>query len=1049
MTRSFSRCGSWLRLLLGGVVAAGLCPGSLRADATLTECSEAALREALAIGGRITIACDGIIAIQSNLWVTTDTFLDAGGRRVSLVATGSSRLFLVQTGVHFTAYNLTLAGGRSTAGAAIYNDRGFLSLQRCVFSNNVAEGKAGLAGRAGADSEFQNGGPGHHGTSGGPAWGGAIFNRLGTTVVDRCLFLTNAAAGGAGGAGGVGGNGGRLRGGTGGRGGAGGRAQGGAIFNTGLLVVSNSTFQFNAARGGAPGAGGAGGSGLLAGRAGHGGAGAPAWGGAIYNTNRATLHVHATTFSLNTAQGAASASGGYQAAAAPAGWPGGGAFGGAIASLGTQAVVNSTFFANRITGGSGGNGADGQLEGGRGGDGGAAAGGQVYSGKHAALTNCTLYSGGAVPGTNGLGGNAPFKGKNGRNGPSRGGNLANGNGTFVLKNCLVADPFTGTNGYGAFTDAGYNLSTDRSLRLRGAGSMTNTPAGLGSFGRNGGPTETIPLVEGSAAIDRGDPAFVLATDQRGVARPYGGRADIGSYEYGLTLLPPVIVTDPLSRVAQVGDTVTFLVVARGDPPLTYQWRRNGSAVAGADSPVLTLVNVQPSDFTSYDVIVVNNSGSATSASATLSRITPVSITQAPQPQTVDPGGSANFSVSASGDGPISYQWRFRGVAILGANLTTFNIPEARETDAGPYDVVAFNSFSSVTSAPALLTVGTNAPVILVQPEGATADSGKTVELRVVAAGSQPLFFQWFRNGTEALPGGTNPVLTLTNLQPPQAGSYTVVVSNALGTVTSAPAVLTVNAVPPTITGEPPERVEPCHGDPVTLTVIAQGTEPLLYQWYRDGQALTNATNATLSFPAEAAQAGTYYAEVSNDLGSIASADALVEVTDGPRITAPPADTDADAGSRVELRVQHCPTPGPFGYQWFREGIAIPGATNASHVIANVSYAHAGAYTVNVTNLFGAEESLPATLTVLVPAAQVTVQVRNANDPLNPVEVTYTFAAQPGVLYTGYFRYSSGDEWQAFGSAELPDEIPGALALDFVGDVLSPAPLFRIVGEALP
>jgi hypothetical protein len=132
-----------------------------------------------------------------------------------------------------------------------------------------------------------------------------------------------------------------------------------------------------------------------------------------------------------------------------------------------------------------------------------------------------------------------------------------------------------------------------------------------------------------------------------------------------------------------------------------------------------------------------------------------------------------------------------------------------------------------------------------------------------------------------------------------------------------------------------------------------------------------------------------------------------------------------------------------------EGVEIPGATNAAYVLTAVTYTNAGAYTVRVSNAFGDEDSQAAVLTVLVPADQITVQVQNALDPANPVKCAYTFAGLPGVIYTGYFRYSAGDEWQAFGSTARLDDTAGPLTLDFTGDVLSPAPLFRIVGEPLP
>jgi hypothetical protein len=104
--------------------------------------------------------------------------------------------------------------------------------------------------------------------------------------------------------------------------------------------------------------------------------------------------------------------------------------------------------------------------------------------------------------------------------------------------------------------------------------------------------------------------------------------------------------------------------------------------------------------------------------------------------------------------------------------------------------VVTNAFGSVTSAPAILSVVT-APVIVTSPTNQTVWTGSSVEFSVVAVGSPPLFYRWFFNGIGEIPGATSSTLQLTNVQPWQAGAYTVVVNNAYGAVTSPPATLEV------------------------------------------------------------------------------------------------------------------------------------------------------------------------------------------------------------------------------------------------------------------
>jgi hypothetical protein len=87
--------------------------------------------------------------------------------------------------------------------------------------------------------------------------------------------------------------------------------------------------------------------------------------------------------------------------------------------------------------------------------------------------------------------------------------------------------------------------------------------------------------------------------------------------------------------------------------------------------------------------------------------------------------------------------------------------------------------------------GSSAPFILNQPANQTANVGGSASFSVTAGGSQPLSYQW-RLGTNALSGATGAVLNLSNVQLSDAGNYSVVVSNAFGTVTSSNALLTVN-----------------------------------------------------------------------------------------------------------------------------------------------------------------------------------------------------------------------------------------------------------------
>ena len=189
-------------------------PAQVRADSSVTNCTQQALVAALAAGGTASYTQDCAITLTNTVVIANDVTLDAAGHTVSISSSGQFRLFTVQPGVTFTVLGVTFSGGKSTNGGAFFIDTtAQVVLTNCIFSANSAIGSNGLAGADGVDPNVgQNG---DAGTSGAQALGGAVYN-LGALKVLSCQFLTNQASGGSGGAGGErGAGGGKTRKGTG------------------------------------------------------------------------------------------------------------------------------------------------------------------------------------------------------------------------------------------------------------------------------------------------------------------------------------------------------------------------------------------------------------------------------------------------------------------------------------------------------------------------------------------------------------------------------------------------------------------------------------------------------------------------------------------------------------------------------------------------------------------------------------------------------------------------------------------------------------------
>jgi len=367
---------------------------------------------------------------------------------------------------------------------------------------------------------------------------------------------------------------------------------------------------------------------------------------------------------------------------------------------------------------------------------------------------------------------------------------------------------------------------------------------------------------------------------------------------------PTIVSTSGDLTVPIGSSAVFAATVNGTAPLSFQWQRNGIALTGANAPILRLDQVSSAQAGSYTLQVSNPAGSVTSPAQRLTVadgeiIAPTIVTQ-PASATVNAGNTVSFAVAVAGTGPITYQWRRNGTAIGGANGAVYTIAAAATTDAGTYTVVVTNTAGSATSSPATLAVNAAlapvAPSITTQPSGQVVIPGATATFAVAATGTGPLSFQWRRNGAD-LTGATLSVLTLTNVSGADAGTYSVVISNAAGNVTSANAPLILIGAP-SITAQP-QSVSVALGQSATFAVSATG-DALRYQWLRNNAAISEATNpAHTTEPAQAADNGAVYSViVYNNAGLVFSSGALLTVVapvTPPVITVQPFDASVNDG----------------------------------------------------------------------------------------------------------------------------------------------------------
>lgn len=201
-----------------------------------------------------------------------------------------------------------------------------------------------------------------------------------------------------------------------------------------------------------------------------------------------------------------------------------------------------------------------------------------------------------------------------------------------------------------------------------------------------------------------------------------------------------------------------------------------------------------------------NDGIGQSRSFGLSIIAPPVITGQPTNQSVLDGATASFNVTAMGGMPLFYQWMFKGTnltdggGITGSSTTSLTISNVSTGQVGIYSVIVSNYAGIVVSSNALLSITNSGPVITQQPSNIVSTIGATISFSVAAIGSKPFYYQWFFDQTNLLMSATNATLTLSNVQLTNAGIYSVIISNSLGSALSSNASLTLNPCDPVPSG---------------------------------------------------------------------------------------------------------------------------------------------------------------------------------------------------------------------------------------------------------
>lgn len=377
---------------------------------------------------------------------------------------------------------------------------------------------------------------------------------------------------------------------------------------------------------------------------------------------------------------------------------------------------------------------------------------------------------------------------------------------------------------------------------------------------------------------------------------------------------------------------------------SYQWYKNGTAIAGETKDSL-VINGTAGVAGSYKVIAYAYAGCTndTSATTTLVESTPITLsTVAPNKASHCVGNNLSMAVTATGSGSLSYQW-VKGSTNVGTNANTYSKTSVVTTDSGDYKVVVSTTTSCPAATSNIARVNVNAaPVVsLSNISSTTLCIGQMIDLAATASSYNSL--TWYKGSTNV---GTGSTLTKTAAASDN-GVYTVLAAALPGCTDVVSNPITLNITTPASISVQPASAQLIENTDYTLTVVPAGTPPFTYQWYKDGIAIpvggTSNTFAITNYN-EAAHQGTYTVDVTSAApcnNTVTSTGAVITTTKCPQF-APITVTTVNICEGNTFSIDVTAT-GAASYQWYRNGVKIPGAIYPNYSIVNSTTAHAGTY----------------------------------------------------------------------------------------------------------
>ncbi|MCC7375977.1 MAG: immunoglobulin domain-containing protein [Verrucomicrobiales bacterium] len=255
------------------------------------------------------------------------------------------------------------------------------------------------------------------------------------------------------------------------------------------------------------------------------------------------------------------------------------------------------------------------------------------------------------------------------------------------------------------------------------------------------------------------------------------------------------------------------------------------------------------------------------------------------------------------------------------------------------------------------------PSIQQSPASNTVAAGQPIELSATVAGTEPLSYFWHKDDT-ILQDAKGPRLLIPTSQLQDAGRYWLEVTNAAGSAISDVAQVDVWAAT-RLTLEPAAPVV-ARNSSVTLALAIEGSTPAFFTWLHEGQVLTNATATSLVLPqVNRTEQGRYSVRSTTPLGEVASNEILLQVLEPPVIESTATEQSVGEGVPITWNL-NVRGDQPLAFQWLKDGVPLPHATNRVLTLPSVTFESAGHYVLVVVNPVGTASSSEQLLTVIGP-----------------------------------------------------------------------------------